>query len=238
MWPSGGHGMNTGLGDVANLGWKLEAVLRGWAPARLLDTYTTERRPHCERMIRRAWYNYRADLALRPDPALDDPQRTAERDAISRQIHTTRASEWRSLDAQLGISYADSPLVVTDGTSEPADGVVLTACPGHRAPHITLPDHTSTLDLCRGRFTLLHLTPTAASGGLALALRNRGFPVDEHRISAPDVHAVYRYAVALIRPDGILAWRADTAPDDPEHLVNQLTGHADANCWCFMHEPR
>jgi len=45
MWPSGGHGMNTGLGDVANVGWKIEAVLRGWAPPALLDTYTTERRP-------------------------------------------------------------------------------------------------------------------------------------------------------------------------------------------------
>jgi len=245
MWPSGGHGMNTGLGDVANLGWKLEAVLRGWAPTGLLDTFTTERRPHCERMIRRAWHNYRADLALRPDPALNDPQRSAERDAISRQIHATRASEWRSLDAQLGINYADSPLVIADGTSEPADGtsepadgVVLTACPGYRAPHITLPDHTSTLDLCLGRFTLLHLTPNADSGGLAQTLRKRGFPVDEYRIDAPEVHAVYRHALALVRPDGILAWRADTAPDDPEHVVNQLTGHADTDCWSLRPGPR
>jgi 2-polyprenyl-6-methoxyphenol hydroxylase-like FAD-dependent oxidoreductase len=238
MWPSGGHGMNTGLGDVANLGWKLEAVLRGWAPASLLDTFTIERRPHCERMIGRAWHNYRADLALRPDPALDDPQRSAERDAVSRQIHATRASEWHSLDAQLGINYADSPLVIAEHTLEPSDGVRLTAQPGYRAPHITLPDHTSTLDLCRGRFTLLQLTPTADNGGLAQTLRKRGFPVDEYRISAPEVHAVYRHALALVRPDGILAWRADTAPDDPEHVVDQLTGHVETDRQCLGHGSR
>src|SRR5882762_10148287 len=73
MWPSGGHGMNTGLGDVANLGWKLEAVLRGWAPDTLLDTYTAERGPHAERIVRRAWHNYRADTAIRPDLDLDEP---------------------------------------------------------------------------------------------------------------------------------------------------------------------
>jgi 2-polyprenyl-6-methoxyphenol hydroxylase-like FAD-dependent oxidoreductase len=120
MWPSGGHGMNTGLGDVANLGWKIEAVLRGWAPAALLDTYATERRPHCQHMVQRAWRNYRADLALRPDPALDEPGRTADRDAISRRIVSTRQPEWRSLDVQLGDTYAGSPLTVPHGTPEPA----------------------------------------------------------------------------------------------------------------------
>lgn len=238
MWPSGGHGMNTGLGDVANLGWKLEAVLRGWSPTGLLDTYTTERRPHCERMIRRAWRNYRADLALGPDPALDDPQRATEREAISRQIHATRASEWQSLDVQLGTDYADSALVIADDAHEPVDGVVLAASPGRRAPHITLPDRTSTLDLCRGRFTLLHLTPTADSGNLAQTLRKRGFPVDEHRIGEPEVHAVYRHALALVRPDGILAWLADTAPDDLERLVDHFTGHVETDRQCLAHGPR
>jgi len=120
----------------------------------------------------------------------------------------------------------------------PVDGVVLAASPGHRAPHITLPDHTSTLDLCRGHFTLLHLTATADSGNLAQTLRKRGFPVDEYRIGEPEVHAVYRHALALVRPDGILAWRADTAPDDLERLVDQLTGHVETDRQCLGHGPR
>jgi 2-polyprenyl-6-methoxyphenol hydroxylase-like FAD-dependent oxidoreductase len=43
--PAGGQGMNTGLQDAANLGWKLAAAVRGWAPAGLLDSYQTERHP-------------------------------------------------------------------------------------------------------------------------------------------------------------------------------------------------
>jgi 2-polyprenyl-6-methoxyphenol hydroxylase-like FAD-dependent oxidoreductase len=228
MWPSGGHGMNTGLGDVANVGWKIEAVVRGWAPETLLDTYTAERRPHCERMIRRAWRNYRADLALLPDPALDDPERTAERDAINRRIVSTRQSEWRSLGAQLGITYADSPLIASDDTPVPASSAgdyVPTARPGHRAPHVALADGSSTLDLFRGRFTLLNLAPAVDSGGLAQALRKRGFPVDEEWVAAPRARNLYRCAVALVRPDGIVAWRGDTPPADPEHLIDQVTGH-------------
>jgi hypothetical protein len=44
-WPAGGFGMNTGIGDAVDIGWKLAAVLQGWAGPRLLDSYTTERKP-------------------------------------------------------------------------------------------------------------------------------------------------------------------------------------------------
>src|SRR5260370_1347622 len=43
--PIGGHGLNLGIGDAINLGWKLGATVKGWAPETLLDTYTTERHP-------------------------------------------------------------------------------------------------------------------------------------------------------------------------------------------------
>jgi len=43
--PLGGQGLNTGIGDAMNLGWKLAATIQGWAPADLLDTYTEERHP-------------------------------------------------------------------------------------------------------------------------------------------------------------------------------------------------
>src|SRR5207244_287263 len=45
LWPAGGFGMNTGVGDAVDLGWKLAAVLRGWGGPRLLDSYESERRP-------------------------------------------------------------------------------------------------------------------------------------------------------------------------------------------------
>ncbi|MFJ9787313.1 FAD-dependent oxidoreductase [Amycolatopsis sp. NPDC101161] len=63
--PFGGQGLNTGLQDAVNLGWKLAATVRGWAPGGLLDSYTAERHPVGERVLG----NTRAQIAImRPDP--------------------------------------------------------------------------------------------------------------------------------------------------------------------------
>jgi 2-polyprenyl-6-methoxyphenol hydroxylase-like FAD-dependent oxidoreductase len=62
--PFGGQGLNLGILDAVNLGWKLAAVVRGRAPAELLDTYTSERHPIAARVLA----NTRAQAALmRPD---------------------------------------------------------------------------------------------------------------------------------------------------------------------------
>ncbi|MFD4552984.1 FAD-dependent monooxygenase [Streptomyces sp. NPDC058469] len=233
MWPSGGHGMNTGLGDVANLGWKLEGVLRGWAPDALLDTYTAERRPHAERMVRRAWHNYRADNAILPDPELDDPAQKKARDLAGQRIVATRQTEWRSLGVQLGLHYLQSPLIVADGTPEPrADPqeYVPTARPGHRAPHVALADGSSVLDLFQGHFVLLNLAPAVDSGPLAQAFRTRGIPLDEEWIGADGARQAYGAAITLVRPDGIVAWRGDTCPADTDALVDQVTGRSARCC--------
>jgi len=229
MWPSGGHGMNTGLGDVANLGWKLEAVLRGWAPDALLDSYTTERRPYAERLVRRAWHNYRADNSILPDPVLDDPAAEEARVLAAQRIVARRQTEWRSLGVQLGVRYPGSPLIVPDGTPEPPadpEYYVPTARPGHRAPHVELPDGRSTLDLFRGHFTLLNLHPAVDSGALAEAFRSRGVPLDEEWVGAHGARRLYRCAIVLVRPDGIVAWRGDSCPVDPSALVDHVTGRA------------
>ncbi len=60
--PTGGHGMNTGLGDAVDLGWKLAAVLQGWGGARLLATYEAERRPVALRNVREAADNFERQL--------------------------------------------------------------------------------------------------------------------------------------------------------------------------------
>ena len=55
--PFGGHGLNTGLGDAVDLGWKIAATLDGWAGPELLDSYEIERGPIQERVIREATLN-------------------------------------------------------------------------------------------------------------------------------------------------------------------------------------
>jgi len=55
--PTGGYGLNTGLGDVVNLGWKLSAVVKHQANLRLLETYEKERRPVCVNNLKAAQKN-------------------------------------------------------------------------------------------------------------------------------------------------------------------------------------
>ena len=193
----------------------------------VLDTYTAERRPHCERMVRRAWHNYRADNAILPDPTLDDPGQAQTRTRLGERIASTRQTEWRSLGAQLDVRYPESSLVVSDGSPEPAadpERYVPTARPGHRAPHVALPDGSSVLDLVRGRFTLLNLAATADSGALLEAFRSRRIPIDVEWVAVERARETYRNAIALVRPDGIVAWRGDTCPVDPDLVVDQVTG--------------
>jgi 2-polyprenyl-6-methoxyphenol hydroxylase-like FAD-dependent oxidoreductase len=74
--PAGGQGMNTGLQDAANLSWKLAAVLGGWAPDTLLDTYHTERYPVGRAVLRSSGLNLRLAMARNPVEVLVRAVRT------------------------------------------------------------------------------------------------------------------------------------------------------------------
>jgi len=172
-WPSGGRD-ETRLGDVANLGWKLEAVLRGWAPDTLLDTYTAERRPRRRRQWVRRACTTTARQRVPSDPALD-------RRWLARPAPGRVAGSWpparpvRSLGVQLG-AVTRSPIIVPDGTPSPHRRRAIPAhstAPGTGPAH-RLADGRSVLDLFRGRFTILNFTPTTDSAALAAAFRHEG----------------------------------------------------------------
>jgi hypothetical protein len=71
--------------------------------------------------------------------------------------------------------------------------------------------------------------PAADSEALAQAFRNRGIPLDEEWIGAGGARRLYGCAIALVRPDGIVAWRGDGCPADPDSLVDQVTGRTAKN---------
>jgi hypothetical protein len=220
MWPSGGHGMNTGIGDVHNLGWKLAMVLRGTAGQSLLDSYEAERRPVAQRNTARAQSNYRADVALPTDAALDgvgqaaDAARAAAADAVVR----TRAREWSSLGIQLGYRYTDSPVIIPGDQVDPVDdqsSYTPAGLPGHRAPHIELPDGRSTLDLYGRNFVLLVAADGAETSGWTAAFAALGVPLDIVDGVAWGAAECYGAPLTLIRPDGFIAW-AGTDLADPD----------------------
>lgn len=211
MWPSGGHGMNTGMGDVHNLCWKLAMVLREQAGEELLDSYELERKPVAERNTRRARANYLADIALPTSADLDeegdegDAARARAADAVLR----TRAVEWSSLGTQLGYRYTDSPVVIgadTAGTPDDHSTYVPAGVPGCRAPHVEHPDGRSVLDLFGRSFVLLVTQDRADTDGWTSAFADLGVPLGVARLSVNDVSASYPEPLTLVRPDGFIAW--------------------------------
>lgn len=102
--PWGGHGFNTGVGDAVNLGWKLAAVLRGWAPAELLDTYQSERRPIAADTIAIAGRNAKTlATELASDVLLGTAEQVeAARPAAAAAIQRLKSIEFHCLGLVLG----------------------------------------------------------------------------------------------------------------------------------------
>ena len=110
--PFGGHGLNTGVGDAVDLGWKLAAVLQGWGGPGLLDTYELERRPVQDRVIREATANMSVLSTELTDPLLDAPGTDGNdvRQRAHTRIQETKHAEFHALDLVLDVGY-DSPIV-------------------------------------------------------------------------------------------------------------------------------
>ena len=230
MSPTGGFGMNTGIGDAVDLSWKLAAVLEGWGGDRLLKSYGIERQPVGARNVVEASGNLRRMLGVGAHPDLLDPtpQGAATRAKVGHEFSETMRREWFTLGIHLGYRYEGSPICWPDGTSPPPDDAksyVPTARPGHRAPHAWLDDGRSTLDLFGRGFTLLGFGSDAAEATpLLAAARRRGVPMTFHRIVEPQIASLYERKFVLVRPDGHVVWRGDSIAHDAAALIDVVRG--------------
>jgi hypothetical protein len=243
MSPTGGFGMNTGIGDAVDLSWKFAASIQGWGGDGLLDSYTVERQPVGARNVSEASGNLRRMLSVDTHPDINDdtPQGAATRAKVGREFVETMRREWFTLGIHLGYRYENSPICWPDGTAPPADEArtyVATARPGHRAPHAWLADGRSTLDLFGRGFTLVGFDAEPAEAAPLLdAARARRVPMEFVALPEPKVAALYERRFVLVRPDGHVAWRGDRMPADPLHLIDVLRGAADGPGVAAWHEP-
>jgi 2-polyprenyl-6-methoxyphenol hydroxylase-like FAD-dependent oxidoreductase len=232
MSPTGGFGMNTGIGDAVDLSWKLAATLEGWGGDGLLDSYGSERQPVGVRNVAEASGNLRRMLSVgvHPDIADDTPQGAATREKVGHEFAAMMRREWFTLGVHLGYRYEGSPICWPDGSTAPPDearSYVPTARPGHRAPHAWLRDGRSTLDLFGRGFMLLGFGAAAAEAApLLQAARARGVPLNFVPLAEPQVAALYQRKFVLVRPDGHVAWRDDRMPADPLRLIDVVRGAA------------
>jgi 2-polyprenyl-6-methoxyphenol hydroxylase-like FAD-dependent oxidoreductase len=187
--PLGGQGLNLGLGDAMNLGWKLAATVRGDAPPGLLDSYEAERHPVGAQVL--DWS--RAQVAImRPTPAGHALQ------AILRDLMATRD----------GATYMAGRIWGVQTRYDLGDGHPLV---GRSLADGALDDGTTVGEAMRGGQGLL----LDATGDAALA-RWASRYAGRIRHVRPAPHARPGYAAALVRPDGIVAWAIDVAALDDD----------------------
>lgn len=228
--PTGGMGMNTGVADAVDIGWKLAAVLEGWGGAGLLESYDNERRPVGARAVRMAtWFYKNSENFPKGSAVLEQDGEAADRVRAEVGAELLRAigPEFRTVGLQIGYRYEDSPICVADGTPSPPDDpaeYTPSARPGSRAPHVFLRDGRSVLDLYGRGFTLLRFPGAPASDAIERAAKARGVPIKTFDLDEPDVARLYEGRLVLVRPDGHVSWRADVPPDDPQALVDTVRG--------------
>ncbi|OCK75290.1 FAD binding domain-containing protein [Lepidopterella palustris CBS 459.81] len=228
MSPTGGHGLNTGVGDVMGLSWILQALLDGWGGPGLVEAYAIERRPIAVRNGAGSTRNFSIWIDRNGrDKVLDDGLEADEqRRVLGENMATNMRQEFQSLGLALGYNYAHSPLIVPDGSPalpDDPDIYIQTARPGHRAPHYWLKDGRSTIDLFGGGFVLLCFgTEAEDDQRIVDAARTVRLPLDTVTITEAEPAKLYERRLVLVRPDGMVAWRGDSLPDDVEGLLDRV----------------
>jgi hypothetical protein len=214
MPPNGGFGGNTGIHDAHNLAWKLAAVLGGVAAPSLLDSYEAERRPVGTFTVEQAYTRY-----------------------VTRTATYLGATDFQPLapDFNIEIGYLYHSEAVHGDPLENG------ARAGARAPHVWLQrngQRLSTLDLFGRGFVVL--TPaddrlwldacSAAIGkytGLVLECHRIGTDVQQEPSAGPSFAEVYGLSptgAVLVRPDGFVAWRTRSIPENAASALAQVLG--------------
>lgn len=220
--PYGGFGLNNGLEDVANLGWKLAAALQGWGSDALLDSYGEERHP----VFKETGEDFIAARIDRDRQFLEryDPDRDLA--AFERAWGEQEAGN----DAHILTyepHYEGSPVVIG-----PAGGVcsahgahALTARPGHHLAPRALSSGRDVYEELGAGFALLAFD--AEDDGVlafARAARSLNVPLKVVHDSRDGGREAYESRLILVRPDQYVVWAGDGRPDDVAKLMARVVG--------------
>ncbi|WP_349291656.1 FAD-dependent monooxygenase [Achromobacter sp. Marseille-Q0513] len=216
--PFGGYGMNMGIADSVDLGWKLAAVLQGWAGPALLDSYEAERRPVHQWVMDEAERNHAVlGNQLLAEGIEDEGERGQRiRREVGGRIQAVKMREFSTLGVVLGYQYEDSPVIASESGPRPEPdfiNYVPTSRPGALAPHAWLHDGSSLYDHFGQGYTLL--AASARSTDIEAALtdaRRAGIPLTAIQPAEGAIASLYPARLTLIRPDQHVAWRGDAWP--------------------------
>jgi 2-polyprenyl-6-methoxyphenol hydroxylase-like FAD-dependent oxidoreductase len=231
MSPTGGLGMNTGIGDAVDLGWKVAAVLQGWGGARLLESYELERKPVATTSVLASSEVFQYETSLPTDPTItdDSPDGERARGRLAEALKGRRGAGNERLNesVKLGYCYEGSPTICPEAEKiVPKSGAFLQSCrSGARAPHAWIGEGYSTLDLFGDGYVLLKFGKNSVDANKIVdAAAARRVPLIVHDIDDAKIAELYESELVLVRPDGHVAWRGDVCPDDAFALIDRLRG--------------
>jgi 2-polyprenyl-6-methoxyphenol hydroxylase-like FAD-dependent oxidoreductase len=232
--PTGGLGMNTGVGDAIDLSWKLAATLQGWGGPQLLASYETERRQVGARNVAASTFASRGRnkwrSMWRPNIRDATPEGAQTRAELVRVAEYEQSKGNKMTGAELGYRYEKSPLIADEpgGPEHDVMEYVPTTWPGARLPHAWLADHIAMQDRIGNAlsYTLLRLGGTKANtAGLERAFAALDAPLQILDIPDERPREIYGCDLLLLRPDMHVAWRGNAPPEDAEKLARRVTGN-------------
>ena len=220
--PYGGYGINTGLEDARNLGWKLAAEFQGWGGSKLLESYTGERRPvfvSTARDFIEKFIEEDREFIENHNPDLD----RADFDA---------AWEQRRADSNAGVSgfaphYEGSPLVdgPPGGSSSAVGSHVFAAQPGHHLAPSSIASSPDLFGALGAGFSLI--ASNTAGAGVDLfrkSAQELGIPLAIVRSDVDGELAGYGTDLILVRPDHFISWVDDGSSFETREVLTKSTG--------------
>jgi 2-polyprenyl-6-methoxyphenol hydroxylase-like FAD-dependent oxidoreductase len=222
--PYGAHGLNTGLEDAVNLGWKLAAVLHGWGGPGLLDSYTTERRPVF------AGTGEAIIDGIAQDRAFLD-RYSPQRDRGEFELAWRGRTSGEVAPASYEPHYEGSPIVW--GPAGSACGVrgrhTFEARAGHHLAPRTLSSGASIFERLADGFTLVALGgDPAVAAAFQAAATSLGVPLHVIADTFDGQRTAYGQRFILVRPDQHVAWTGTGPPADPAAVLRRAIGAGDA----------
>jgi 4-hydroxyisophthalate hydroxylase len=220
--PYGGYGLNNGLDDVANLGWKLAARLKGWGSDALLASYTEERRP----IFKETGENF-IEAGIQRDAvflARYSPDKDRAEFERAWKDHAGAAAP-RVLTYEP--HYEGSPIVFgPPGAASSASGShTFKARAGHHLPPQLLSSGRNVFEELGPDFTLLAFDADDRSvQAFETAAKTLRVPLKIVRDSCGDGREAYEARMILVRPDRYIAWTGPSAPVDVAAVIGKVAG--------------
>jgi hypothetical protein len=237
--PTGGYGMNMGIGDAYDLGWKLAASMR-YAGPELLRSYEPERRPVALRNVEHSGVHMQVHLSVNAFLAEGNPHRidwpTEEGKALRQKLHEhyqAHDGENKDFGIEMGYIYESDVIQKTEPYEvKPtfrASQYTPSTWPGSRAPHVFLSDESAIFDHFGKDWSLVTFTDNeadvkgllTAAAGLKVPIKHVDLRGEEH------AHGIWGFDFVLVRPDEHVAWRSNSVGgvEEAREILRTAIGH-------------